>query len=294
MKENNSTKRNLSIVFGFLAVTLFIYNFGVLLRLKPKMVNFERLSGLEEGLLTAVGFGLILILLFYLLSLWQLVRYIRHAEQIRPLPLLLIISGVLSFLFVFSDVALLSDIHKQYRYGLSQPEWAMVLPIMLIQFIITITFLYIHITDRFSVDRVDHAARDINIFLIVQYVGVISGLMGLGLAGLGFVFPGGWNTTTHSIIGGIVMLFPYILVIIYWLITKYQEKDRQWFDEKQSIDVGKSSLLTLIINTFLMLILFIINLNNLDGIIHGLWLPIYIFTTVFIFSLGNLYFSSKG
>ena len=294
MRENKFNLRNLSIFFGFLAVTLFIFNFWVLLRLRQKMVNFEDLSSLEEGLLTAIGFGLLIILVFYLLSLWQLVRYIRHSEQVKTFHLVMIISGLLSFLFIFSDIALISDIHKQYLHGLSQPEWSMILPIMLIQFIITSTFLYFHLTDRFNVDHLIHATRDINIYLIVQYVGIISGLMGLSLAGLGFVFPQGWNTTTHGILGGLVLLFPYVLVISYWLLTKLQEKDRQWFDEKQSIDVGKSALLTLIINSTLMLILFIVNLDNLDGVIHRLWLPLYLFATLFIFSFGNLFYSRKA
>ena len=294
MKNNKRAIRNLSVIFGFLAVTLFIFNFIVLLELKPKMVNFEAITGLENSLLIAVGFGLISILIFYLLSLWQFIRYIRNSEQIKPFPLFLIISGVLALLFIFSDIALLSDIHKQYRNGLSQPEWSLVMPILVIQFIITIIFLYIHITQRFYIESVDHAARDSNVYLIVQYIGVISGLMGLGLASLGFFYSTGWNTTTHGLLGGIVLLFPYALVVFYWFVTKFQEKDRQWFDEKQSIDVGKSALITLTVNTSLMVILYVINLNNLSGTIHQLWLPLYLFTTILIFSTGNLYFSSKA
>lgn len=293
MKEHNDKLKTLSILFGFLTVALFVFNFFVLLRLKPKMVIFESLTRFEEGLLTILGFGLLLILTFYLLSLWQFARYLRNSEQIKPLPLFLIISGVLSFLFIFSDIALLSDIHKQYRSGFSQPEWSLVLPIMVVQFIIAIIFLYIHTTNRLSVNREDHPERDINIFLIVQCVGVISGVMGFALASLGFLYTSGWDITIHGILGGIVLLFPYALVVFYWLVTKFQEKDRQWLDEKQSIDIGKSALATLLVNTTLMLILFIANIINLGGIINRIWFPIYLFTTILVFSIGNLYFSSK-
>ena len=293
MKENSIKLRKLSIIFGFFAVTLFLFNFFVLFRLKPKLMNFEELTGLENGFLTAVGFGLLSILFFYLLSLWYFVSHIRNSEQIKPLPLFLVICGVLSLIFIFSDIALLSDIHKQYRFGLSQPEWSLVLPIMIVQFIITIIFLYIHTTNRLAVNREDHPKRDINIFLIVQYVGVISGVMGLALASLGFLYTSGWNITIHGILGGIVLLFPYALVVLYWLVTKFQEKDRQWLDEKQSIDIGKSALATLSINIILMLFLFIASLNKLDGIVQGIWMPIYLFSTILIFSIGNLYFSNK-
>jgi hypothetical protein len=258
------------------------------------MIAFERLSEVEEGMLTAVGFGLLVIMVFLLLSLWQFVRFIRHSEQIKFFPLFLIISGVISLLFIFSDVALLSDIHRQYRYGLSQPEWTLVLPILIGQFGITILFQFIHFTDRYSIRQSEHPAKDINIFLIVQYTGIISGLMGWGMAGLGFIYSTGWNLTTHGIIGSTVILFPYILVLFYWFITKLQEKDRLWFDEKQKIDLGKSALLTLIVDTVLLLTLFILNISNLSGMIHLLWLPMYLFTTILLFSSGNIYYSNKG
>jgi xanthine/uracil permease len=124
-------------------------------------------------------------------------------------------------------------------------------------------------------------------------VGVISGLMGLGLVRMGFIYASGWNPTTHSILGGIVILSPYGLALFYWLITKFQETDRQWFDEKQSQDIGKSALLTLAVITILMILLFAVNFRQLNGIISMLWLPIYLFSTLLLFSLGNIYFSKK-
>jgi len=98
MSKNKTIMRITNIIFGFLAVTLFIFNFFVLIRLQPKMINFEGISEFENGLLTAVGFNLLVILVFYLLSLWHFVRYLRNAEAIKPLPLFLVISGVLSLL----------------------------------------------------------------------------------------------------------------------------------------------------------------------------------------------------
>jgi len=294
MKKNKQARQVLNIILGFLSIAIFVFILYTLYRLRPKMLIFEGLTTFEDALLTGVGFGLLMILGFYLLSLWQFSSYIKQAEQIKPLPLALIIIGVLSLLFVFSDIALLSDIHKQYRHSLSQPEWAMVFPIITLQFIVTIIFLFIHVTSRFSVKNADFPTRDINIFLILQYVGVISGLMGLGLASMGFIITSGWNLITHSILGGIVILLPYGLALFYWLATKFQEKDRQWFDEKQSQDIGKSALMTLLVNTILLIVLFFSNFKHLNGIISMLWLHIYLFAVLFLFSLGNIYFSKKA
>jgi len=170
----------------------------------------------------------------------------------------------------------------------------MVFPIMAGQFTVTLLFLFVQITDRYKIKSDHHPVRDINIFLILQYVGVISGVMGLALASLAFFFPSGWNLTTHGVLGGIVLLFPYGLALLYWLFTKFQEGDRQWFDEKQSQDIGKSALMTLIVTTLLMLILFISYLWNLSPVVQMVWLPIHLYATILIFSIGNLYLNKKG
>jgi len=293
---NKMTKiiRTLNHIFGFLAIAAFIYAFIVLIRLQPKMVAFEPLSALESALLTGVGFGLLIVLAFFLLSLLQVIRFIKHSDKLRFFPILLVISGVLSLLFVFSDVALLTDISKQFNEGWAQPEWAMVFPMLAFQFVIALLYLFLHVSGYFSKMQVDSVVRDVNIFLIVQYVGLISGGMGLAMGGLGFVYQSGWSLPVHTILSSLTIIFPYALAVLYWIITKLREKDRVWWDEKQMQDIGKSALVTLLINTILMLVLFIFTIQDLAGVVRMLWLPLYLFLTVFMFSLGNLYFSRRG
>lgn len=284
----------LNQIFGFLTVATFIYIFIVLIRLQPKMVAFEPQSPLESALLTGVGFGLLIILAFFLLSLLQDVRFIRHSEGLKFFPVVLLIGGILSMLFVFSDVALLSDIAKQFNVGASQPEWVMVFPMLVFQFVIALLYLYCHFSGYFSRLEVDSVVRDVNIFLIVQYVGLISGGMGLAMSSLGFFFTSGWSLPIHTVLSSLTIIFPYALAVLYWGITKLHEKDGVWWDEKQSQDIGRSALLTLLLNSIMMLVLFIFNIQDLDGVVRMLWLPFYLFFTMFMFSLGNLYFSSRG
>ncbi|MEA3327934.1 MAG: hypothetical protein U9R53_11630 [Chloroflexota bacterium] len=241
MNIKNQKLQTLNIVLGVLSIAIFGYALYVFLRLQPKMVAFETLSDIESGMITGVGFGLLFILAFYLFSLLQMVIYLKHSESVKPIPLVLIICGVISMLFVFSDVALLNDIAKQYRYGLSQPEWSLVYSIMGFQFVITLILMCLHVSGFFVPKQVDKVARDINIFLIVQYVGVICGLMGLASSSLGFLFPHAWSLPLHTIMGGSILLFPYVLSLVYWVLTKFKEKDRQWWDEKQLQDIGKSA-----------------------------------------------------
>ena len=294
MTKLDKLTRMISVVLGLISTAFFVFDFFLFSRLRPKMINFETVNSAEEALLNWVGIGLLLFLIFCLLSLFRLAQYLRKVKKITFLLLLLLISGVLSFLFVFSDVALLSDIGKQYKYHLAQPEWSLIYPIMGFQLMVTGVFTCLHLFSFKQKDQVKHVVRDNNIFLVTQYVGLICGLMGLTFASLGFLFPRAWNLHIHVSITSILLLTPYVLAVGYWLITKLQEEKRQWYDEKQLQDVGKSALLTLISSVVFMTGLFIVNYNQLEGVIRMTWLPLYLFSILFVFSLSNLYFSNKN
>lgn len=291
MKNNTKLLQILTIILGFLSVAAFGFIIFVLTRLQPKMIVYEPISDLEDGLLTGVGFGLLIVLAFLMLSLLMIFRFVRHSERLKWFPLVLIIVSVFALLFVFSDIALLSDIHKQYRANLSQPEWVLVYPMIGFQSLVILVLTFLHVSGYFKRKKIDQVAKDINVFLVVQYVGLISGAMGLGMTCLGFFYPQGWTLTVHTVISGLTIIFPYILAVIYWLVTKLQEKDREWWDEKQLRDLGKSALMTLILDTILMITVFVLNYQVLDGVVHMIWLPLYLFATVFMFSLGNLIYS---
>lgn len=294
MKKFDKFLRIVNSILGVLSIGVFVFAGIFLINLRPKMVAFEPLTSLEENLMTGVGFGLLLILGFFLLSLLQIVRAVRESEKLGVLPLILIILGVLAALFVFSDVALLMDIDKQYLHGLDQPEWTLLFPILGAQLLLAVVLTILHISGTFLKMGHKPVARDVNIFLVVHYVGLVCGLMGLGLASMGFFYPSGWSPLTHTVLGGLTLVFPYFLVVIYWVMLKLREKDRVWWDEKQSRDVGKASLFTLVLNSLLMLGLFVFNLLNPDGVVRMIWFPLYLFSIITLFSGGNLYFSQRA
>lgn len=285
--------RILNIVLGILSLLCFGYALIVFLRLQPRMVAFEAITDVESGMMTGVGFGLLLILGFHLLTLLYMAIYLKNSEEVKVFPLVMFIAGIISMLMVFSDIALLNDINKQFQHNMSQPEWYLLYPIMAGQFIVTLVLTILLIAGKFTPEGFDEIARDSNIYMVVQYVGVICGLMGLASTSLGFIFPRSWSLHIHTTTGGIVILFPYVLAVAYWLLTKFKEKDRQWWDEKQLHDIGKSALITLLVDTILLLMLFVFNFNRLDGVVSVLWLPVYLFATIFVFSLGNITFSRR-
>jgi hypothetical protein len=293
MTKIDKLLKKISIVLGLASLAFFVFDYFVFSKLRPKMVRFEAISSTEESLVNWVGVGLLLFLIFCLLSLFRLFKYLKNAKDITLSSLLLVAAGVLSFLFVFSDVALLGDIGKQYMHGLAQPEWSLLYPILAFQLMTTVIFTCFHLVGFKQEGQVKQIARDSNVFLVVQYVGIICGLMGLAFSCLGFLYPRAWSLQVHSTMTSVILLGPYALAVIYWLITKLQEKHRQWYDEKQVQDVGKSAFLTVVASVIFMAILFITNYNNLRGVVSILWLPLYLFLVLFLFSLGNLYFGRK-
>ena len=286
-------QKNISILLGFVSILFFVFAAFYFSKIQPKMIRFDAITTTEEGLLNWVGVGLLFFLAFCLLSLLRTVQHLKKSSSVSFLSIALVIMGVLALLFVFSDVALLGDIAKQYRHGLDQPEWMLVYPIMGFQLFVALVFTYFHITGFSKETQQEFVARDSNIYLVVQFVGVVCGLMGLVLASLGFVYARAWSLVVHTTMSSIILLFPYGLAVAYWLVTKLREENRQWYDEKQLLDVGKSAFLTLAASVVFMTVLFIANYGNLSGVISIIWLPLYLFFVLLLFSASNLFFAGR-
>ena len=291
MKKPQKLLRIISIVLGLASCAFFVFDIFIFTRLQPRMVSFEAISLAEEGLFNWIGVGLLIFLTFCLLSLFQLSKFLKNAQNITLFSLFLIGSGVLSLLFIFADVALLSDIGKQYRHGLEQPEWLILYLVIVFQFITAIIFTYLHYFGFLKEKRGDTIAQDSNIFVVVHFVGVICGLMGLTSSGMRFLFPGA--THKEHVVMNLIILFPYVLILGYWWITKLQEENWLWVDEKQTQDIGTSSFLTLCLSGFFMTLVFIFNYSSLTGVVSLLWFPLNLFSVLLFFSLGNLYFTGK-
>ena len=196
-------------------------------------------------------------------------------------------------LFIFADIALLSDIINQYEAGLAQPEWDFLYPIQGSQAVIVLALFILHLSGFFTKKQLDQIVKDSNIYLVVQYIGIISGLVSLTASLMGFIFSDAWDLTIHTVTSLTILSSPYILATLYWFVIKIREKDKQLYDEKQRLDIGRSAFITQILETLLMVLLFALNFNNLGGVISMIWLPLFLFSEILIFSLGNLYFSNK-
>lgn len=284
----------ISIILGIGALGFFIFDFVFFESLRPRMIAFEPVGAKEEQLIILMGVGLVLFLGFCLASLLRTLNFIRRAKKVKLIYIFLVVSGVVSILFIFADIALLSDIGKQHKYGLDQPEWYVLYPVMGFQVFTTLLFLYFHLF-QFKQDELEkEIVFDNNIFMTVQFIGSLCGFIGLSTTLVGYLFPKAWSLKSHTTASLITLLLPYGVSVGYWLFNKASAKERKLYDEKQIQDIGRSAFITLILSALFMNAIFILNFNNLDGVTSILWLPLYLYAILLMFSLGNIYFGWRG
>ena len=294
MNQKNRTLQFINILTGIVTLAGVIFDFILFANVKVKMVNFLPLTQQEGNLLTVAGFSFLLMAGFFALSLLHLVVSLRYSESLKFLVVVLFVIGLIALLMVFADISLLKDIVNQYEEGLEQPEWALLYPILIPQGILVLIFVILHFMGYFNKAQSNMVAVDSNIFLIVQYTGLLCGGMGLAFSILGFIYSRGWSLVIHTIVTNIILALPYGLAVLYWFLVKTHDKSQPLFDEKQRQDVGWSAFLTLIVVSAMMVLVFAVNIHSLNGPISYLWLPLYLFSAILIFSVGNLYFNSKG
>ena len=294
MKKIEKIISSIQTVLGFLSLLGLSFSFYFLESIRPKMIRFETITAVEESRINIFGITLILLIAFSLVSLYKIVQYLKKVKKISFYDLILLSLAILVFLFVFGDLALISDIGKQHKHGLAQPEWFVLYPVLGFQFLSSAILTYAGLFRLRKKVKNEPVATDINIYILVQYVGAVCGFLGLSFTILNFGFPRPlWMIKTHITATSIFLLIPYLLVVLFWFIVKIKEKPKQWYDEKQIQEMGRSSLFTLLSSVIVVSFLFVLNFNSLEQLLSVLWFPFYIFLTLFLFCGANLWFSFK-
>ena len=227
MRSMNDLAGYTTAAVGLAAGAAMLIAYALLETLRPKMVAFEPLTAGEEGLVNFVGVGLLLALVFCVLALFRIIRFSARTQRLSPFHLLVIAGGVLTPLFIFGDIALLSDIGKQYEHGLSQPEWGVLYTVMAFQLLAIAGLLYAILFTLRNGESNTTISRDGTVYLLAQIVGVICSGVGLTFTVLNSFFPRPlWMMQAQIIPTLIVMLAPYALMVGLWVVIKLREGRR--------------------------------------------------------------------
>lgn len=255
-------------------------------------------SPLTELLGMYVGIGFLISLLFHLTALVTLFLAFQYFKKITAFNLITLISGILSFITLIGEWAALHDIGDCLQTGMScASEWRLLYGAFLPHgvFYLLLVILLISIFRKIQQGVFsEEIANDETMFALVHIVGVCSGLTGLGFTLMIFVL----RVKPHILQWIVIpycacILFPYSLILFYWLVMKRKEQRAEWYDEKQWLDINKAGIISLVVSVPLMTLMFVFNYIVTDSPGIVMWFPFYLFLILLSFSGTTLYLSRR-
>lgn len=249
----------------------------------PEALNIDKSP--MEPMDYLIGLGHIFNLLFILYSIVVILSHFHSYNQLRMLKTILLIMGIVSLFAIGAEKVMADEIARQYRLGMSISE----VSILNASYIINIAFsgsvLYF-ILKTFPILRSEMPRTgtvDEKIFIIVQCMGILSGVIGLLMV---FDLSGKENvkdSLTFYIPFFILFVTPYGLAVTYWLSFKLKQKISDWYDEKQLQDIMKAALTTLILSVPGLFIFLFLDIQSI--LFFFLY---YLFLILVIFSVSTL------
>jgi hypothetical protein len=295
MKKGFLITNGLALFFAIVSIGWLIYDFIAYGILFPKIRRLEPLTATDVNLDRFIDYGLLIFLLFPIISFIAIAsqfRYFRKASALRVIALIL---GMFSCLLLFADIAGLSDVFNEYEKGNVAGEWKLLYVVAALRalfFLAIIGCLIEAFTQYRKIRTEDKVLKDEVLFTLVHCVGVFCGLAGLFFSNVAFIFRLAHPLLyyTFPIIFALTLI-PYGLLAAYWLITLLNEKSGDLYDEKQFQDISKAGLLSTLITVPFLAMIYVVNYNVPRGPIEILWFPFYLYFVILIFSLTSLYFS---
>ena len=307
MKNFLRISNNTTLVLCSVSIAGLIFTNTFFLMLRNKIIEMGDVEIFLDSFSIPVALVYILFGFFHLSAILTLMLQLNFFKRDNFLRAFLFFSGIISLLMLFGDFALVNDIAKEYIFGFPG-EFYILFFSQIIHLIFYILIIILLVITKNSVKKknAEIVLRDDSIFINAQYIGILSGISGLSLVIIFSIYylkvlcflkdsplPL-WVLKAGITTSSFISLIPYILIILYWLVFKFRDKISEWYDEKQYQDLAKSSLITLIVSIFFLLIIFIIQYIFIDfQVLDFVWFPLYFFFTLLLFSAMTLFFNKK-
>jgi hypothetical protein len=123
------------------------------------------------------------------------------------------------------------------------------------------------------------------LFMLTNILGAVCGALGLAAT---FIWP---DAIVELHLWELIIV-PWVLIQVYWLIILRIRKSDPIVDEKQEFDMSQAAGLTMALTILAMALLFTLFSR---GVLAGLtWFPYYLFTTVLCFSASTIYYFKRA
>ncbi len=300
---NNAIRisRKATIVLCIISAFGFIFNSIIYIMMHLKISGNMDISAFINSISIYIGIGMIMLLLFHFAALATIILTMKVASKDSVVLSFIFFLSIVSLVMIFGDFALCSDIVKEYRAGLIEGIFSEFLILYFSQLLHLVFYVFavilIFITGKKQKPGKEGspAVKDEAIFIDVQYVGIFTSIFGLAiLIALSFFTPL-WAIKKGIIMLCIILVLPYAMIVIYWLVLKIRDRITEWYDEKQFQDVTKASFMSLLASMVILAAFFLIqNLYSKFALMNVIWFPLYFFITLLIFSSIVLYLNKKA
>jgi len=301
MKQLLKISNNTTLVLCSISIAGLIFTNTFFLILRNMIINMGHVENFMDKFSIPVAAVYVIFGFFHLSAILTLILQLNFFKRDNFLRAFLFFIGITSLMMLFGDFALLSDISKEYVFGLPG-EFNVLFFSQSLHFIFYILMIVFLASTRKLVIKggEEIVLKDDSIFINAQYIGILSGVSGLVLVttfSLMYLTVYSlylWAIKAGIIVISLIAIIPYILIVFYWLIIKLKERISEWYDEKQYQDITRASLVTLIASIIIMTVIFIIQyFVSAFDFINITWFPFYIFLVLLLFSSSTLYFSKK-
>ena len=298
MKKLLKISNNVTFTLCLISIAGLIFTNVFFLMLRNVIIDLGDVASFMNNFSVLVAVLYIFFCFSHMAAIFSLILQLKFFKRDNFLRSFLFFTGVTSFLMLFGDYALASDISKEYFFGLPG-EFNILFFSQALHFLFYILMVILLILVRRSgwKESEEIVLKDDSILINAQYIGILSGISGLTLITIFSVlcltvYPlPSWAVDAGIIVVSLMAVIPYILIVFFWLIIKLKEGVSEWYDEKQYQDITKASMITLILSVMIMAAFFVLqSVGGVFGFFNEIWFPFYIFLVLLLFSAGTLYF----
>lgn len=299
MKKVIKIMGRITLALAILSLGGLIYNLIFYEKIRPLILRFEDISAILDKMQIPVAASFMLIFIFHVSAVLYIFFQIMFFKRENLTRALLFFLAIISMLMVLGDFALLSDMGKEHAAGLdTSGEWPVLYASQVLHLVFIILLFILMFMTRKKVlarHREDIVLRDEAIFINTQYIGIFSGIFGIGVFAALSAFTPLWALKKGIFIVSLIAVLPYLLIAAYWLIVKIREKTGQWYDEKQYLDISRASLFTMVVSIVVMTAIFVIQyFSHAFEFMTITWWPFYVFLVLLLFSGSTLYYAKRA
>jgi len=218
MKKLMRVSNNTTLVLCLISIAGLIFTNTFYILLRNMITSMGDVETFMNRFSIPIAIVYIIYGFFHLAAIFTLVLELNFFKRDNFLRAFLFFTGIVSLLMVFGDFALMSDISKEYVFGLPG-EFNILFFSQVLHLIFYILVIVLLVSSRKPVGKKGEeiVLKDDSIFINMQYIGILSGISGLVLVTIfSTLYLRVYDLPVWAIKAGIVMsslmaVIPYIL-----------------------------------------------------------------------------------